>query len=74
VNRDRDVTAMAAITGWRVMRSDAGRWWATRERPFPLAVECAGAARTVDGDTEQEVCQAIAEQESLANQAADGHL
>ncbi|WP_307848687.1 hypothetical protein [Microbispora oryzae] len=48
------------------MRSDAGRLWATRERPFPLAVEEAGAFRTVDADDLLGLCQAIAAQESSA--------
>jgi len=52
--------------GWRVMTSDRGRLWATRERPFPTAAEEAGAARTVDGDGLTELCRVIAEQESLA--------
>ncbi|MGW5159350.1 hypothetical protein ACWEPN_28065 [Nonomuraea wenchangensis] len=50
------------------MRSDAGRFWATRERPFPRAVEDAGAHRTVDADDLVGLCQAIAEQESIAEQ------
>ncbi|MEU7878139.1 hypothetical protein [Microbispora bryophytorum] len=51
------------------MRSDAGRFWASRERPFPSEAEQAGAYRTVDGDNLRELCQAIAEQESLAEVA-----
>ena len=54
------------FAGWRIMRSDAGRFWASREQPFPTAAERAGAHRTVDGDDLRELCQAIAEQESLA--------
>ncbi|MBX6381692.1 MAG: hypothetical protein IRZ07_01770 [Microbispora sp.] len=57
-------------SGWRVWRSDAGRWWATRERPFSIAAEEAGAYRTVDGDDLGELCRVIAEQESLADLAA----
>ncbi len=52
------------------MRSDAGRFWATRERPFPRAVEDAGAHRTVDADDLVKLCQAIAAQESIAEQTA----
>ncbi|WP_245775251.1 hypothetical protein [Nonomuraea wenchangensis] len=48
------------------MRSDAGRFWATRERPFSQTVEDAGAHRTVDADDLVKLCQAIAEQESIA--------
>ncbi|MEO3887303.1 hypothetical protein [Nonomuraea sp. B5E05] len=50
------------------MRSDAGRLWATRERPFPRAVEDAGAHRTVDADDLVGLCQAIAAQEGIAEQ------
>jgi len=50
------------------MRSDAGRLWATRERPFPRAVEDAGAYRTVDADDLVGLCQVIAEQEGIAEQ------
>ncbi|MFI9572095.1 hypothetical protein ACIG5D_11745 [Microbispora rosea] len=60
----------APTEGWRVMTSDRGRLWATRERPFPAAAEEAGAARTVDGDDLAELCRVIAEQESLAALAA----
>nr|WP_189178743.1 hypothetical protein [Microbispora rosea] len=52
------------------MRSDAGRFWATRERPFPQAAEEAGALRTVDADDLRELCRAMAEQESLADTTA----
>ncbi|WP_259402221.1 hypothetical protein [Microbispora sp. H10670] len=51
------------------MRSDVGRFWASRERPFPSEAEQAGACRTVDGDDLRELCKAIAEQESLAEVA-----
>jgi hypothetical protein len=50
------------------MRSDAGRLWATRERPFPRAVEDAGAHRTVDADDLVGLCQVIAQQEGIAEQ------
>ncbi|GAB3887043.1 hypothetical protein [Microbispora bryophytorum] len=56
----------APTEGWRVMTSDAGRLWATRERPFSPKAEEVGAARTVDGDDLAELCRVIAEQESLA--------
>ncbi|MEU7691382.1 hypothetical protein [Microbispora hainanensis] len=62
--------ARPVFAGWRIMRSDAGRLWATRERPFPVAVEEAGAYRTVDADDLVELCQVIAVQEGLAEQAA----
>ncbi|MEU7910241.1 hypothetical protein [Microbispora bryophytorum] len=58
------------FAGWRIMRSNAGRFWATRERPFPRAAEDAGAMRSVDADDLRELCRAMAEQESLANTTA----
>lgn len=51
---------------WHVWRSDVGRWWATRARPFDPADEYEGAHRTVDGDSPLELARVIAEQESLA--------
>lgn len=52
--------------GWRVFRSDAGRFWASREQPFGPSAQGSGAARTVDGDDELALARAIAEQESIA--------
>ncbi|TDE51560.1 hypothetical protein E1295_18320 [Nonomuraea mesophila] len=46
--------------------TDAGRFWATRERPFPRAVGDAGAHRSVDADDLVGLCQAIAAQEGVA--------
>ncbi|MDH2425815.1 hypothetical protein [Sphaerisporangium sp. TRM90804] len=60
----------AACEGWRLFRSDAGRLWATRAQPYDSAAEEAGAWRTVDADDELALCQAIAEQESIAALAA----
>ncbi|ETK32454.1 hypothetical protein [Microbispora sp. ATCC PTA-5024] len=57
--------------GWRILRSDAGRLWATRERPFGHAAETAGAARTVDGDDLAELRAVIEEQERIARSAAE---
>ncbi|MET8161500.1 hypothetical protein ABZT47_34515 [Sphaerisporangium sp. NPDC005289] len=56
--------------GWRVWRSDAGRWWATREQPYDEVAEKAGAWRTVDADDELSLARAIAEQESIADLAS----
>jgi hypothetical protein len=58
------------LPGWRVFRSTAGRWWATREQPYDEVAEEAGAWRTVDGDDELELARAIAEQESRATLGA----
>jgi hypothetical protein len=69
MTHDRAVAAARPVfAGWRIMRSDAGRWWATRERPFPRAVEDAGAHRTVDADDLVELCRVIAAQEGMAEQ------
>lgn len=70
MRNDRAIQLGKALHGWRVMRSDAGRLWATRERPFNAPAEEAGAFRTVDGDDLPELCRVIAEQESLAKLAS----
>lgn len=70
MTHDRAVAvARPVFAGWRIMRSDAGRWWASRERPFSRAVEDAGAYRTVDADDLVALCRVIAEQEGMAEQA-----
>ena len=70
MTHDRTVAADRPVFAvWRIMRSDAGRFWATRERAFPRVVEDAGAYRTVDADDLVGLCQAIAVQESIAEQA-----
>lgn len=56
--------------GWRIWRSDTGRFWATRTAEFPRAAEFAGAARTVTGGTLVEVCRRVAAQEATAAVAA----
>ena len=62
----------ATVPGWRIWRSDAGRWWATRNNPFPRSAEAIGAARTVDADTVDQLREVIAEQERLAASAQGG--
>ncbi|WP_055477919.1 hypothetical protein [Sphaerimonospora mesophila] len=69
MSHDRATTPGAEFAGWRIMRSDEGRLWASRQRPFSPEAEQAGAYRTVDGDNLRALCQAIAEQESLAEMA-----
>ncbi len=63
-----------AIPGWRFMRSDAGRYWATRNRPFPDAATRgpldAPPFRTVDADTYDELLDEVHQQESAAEQAS----
>ncbi|MGW4641787.1 hypothetical protein ACWEN6_24935 [Sphaerisporangium sp. NPDC004334] len=65
----RPPTLEETATGWRIFRSDRGRYWATRERRFDEAAEKAGAWRTVDGDDLPGVCMRIAAQEALAEMA-----
>ncbi|MEN3533883.1 hypothetical protein AAH991_02115 [Microbispora sp. ZYX-F-249] len=58
--------------GWRILRSDAGRLWATRDRPFGRAAEMAGAFRTVDADDLGQLHAKIAQQERIADTALSG--
>jgi hypothetical protein len=48
--------------GWNPWRSDAGRFWATRKGRYP-ARPPGGYAMTLDGDTPDQLREAIAEQE-----------
>ncbi|MFJ2032933.1 hypothetical protein [Streptosporangium sp. NPDC087985] len=59
----------SAIPGWRVILSDAGRLWASREQPFSAAAFHAGAERTVDADTVDALRAATDRQESIAQEA-----
>ncbi|MFC0865675.1 hypothetical protein ACFHYQ_25595 [Sphaerimonospora cavernae] len=70
MSNDRAMSPKSEFAGWRIIRSDAGRLWASRVRPFPVAAERAGAWRTVDADDLRELGLAIAEQEAVAEQAA----
>lgn len=63
---DRAPEPGTEFAGWRIIRSDEGRLWASREQPFSLEAERAGACRTVDGDDMRALRQAITRQESLA--------
>ncbi|NJP27623.1 hypothetical protein FLW53_26110 [Microbispora sp. SCL1-1] len=58
--------------GWRILRSDAGRLWATRERPFDRAAEMAGACRTVDADDLGQLKAEIMRQERIASALVSG--
>lgn len=62
-------TARPSVAGWRVWRSDTGRYWATRTKPFSHTAEFAGGACTVDEDTLPQLYHSIAKQESTANLA-----
>lgn len=70
MSNDRAIAPPAAIPGWRLWRSDAGRFWATRERPFTGPQMEAGAERTVDADTPDELAEKVAAQEARAKAAA----
>ncbi|MFF5209260.1 hypothetical protein [Streptosporangium sp. NPDC000396] len=69
----------SAIPGWRVIRSDAGRYWASREEPFPgSSVKDTGLKqppyRTVDADTLDELRAEVERQESVARETAETGL
>ena len=55
-----------AIPGWQVFLSDRGRFWASRREPFSLQAMYAGAERTVDADTFEELRAETARQEETA--------
>ena len=61
-----DTSPLAVIRrrfpGWRLWRSDVGRFWATRVGRPPKRLPY-GWAMTVDGDTPRDLLDAIAEQE-----------
>ncbi|GHE39815.1 hypothetical protein GCM10017673_47710 [Streptosporangium violaceochromogenes] len=59
------------IPGWRVMRSDAGRYWASREKPFDDDGEWYDPPfRTVDGDTFEQLRAETERQEEVARTRA----
>ncbi|MER7206768.1 hypothetical protein ABT340_06820 [Streptosporangium sp. NPDC000239] len=58
------------IPGWRLIISDAGRFWAFRSHVFPCTAVHAGAQSAVDADTFDEVQAAVAEQEEIAKGVA----
>ncbi|GHH70515.1 hypothetical protein GCM10017673_22520 [Streptosporangium violaceochromogenes] len=65
--RETVVTSGGVIPGWRVIRSDAGRFWASRVEPFPRETEWhAPPFRTVDGDTLDELRAEVERQEEAA--------
>jgi len=57
------------IPGWRLILSDAGRLWASREQPFSAAAFRAGAERTVDGDSLEALRAETDRQETFAREA-----
>ncbi|MFI6457866.1 hypothetical protein ACIBF6_40700 [Streptosporangium amethystogenes] len=59
------------IPGWRLILSDAGRLWASREKPFSKAALYAGAERTVDADSLEALRAETDRQESFAREAEE---
>ncbi|GAA3019557.1 hypothetical protein [Streptosporangium longisporum] len=59
----------SVIPGWRLILSDAGRLWASREVPFSPVAFDAGAGRTVDADTLDALRAETGRQEAIAEEA-----
>ncbi|MEU0517884.1 hypothetical protein [Streptosporangium sp. NPDC006007] len=59
-------SATPVIPGWQVFLSDRGRFWASRWEPFSKEAFHAGAERTVDADTFEELQAETARQEETA--------
>ncbi|MEU0518806.1 hypothetical protein [Streptosporangium sp. NPDC006007] len=59
-------SATAVIPGWQVFLSDRGRFWASRREPFSTQAAYAGAERTVDADTFEQLRAETARQEETA--------
>ncbi|MEV7012476.1 hypothetical protein [Streptosporangium sp. NPDC051022] len=64
----RSIPESLVIAGWRLIISDAGRFWAFRQEPFPADALLAGADPAVDADTFAEVQAAVERQEEIAQQ------
>ncbi|MEU8038253.1 hypothetical protein [Streptosporangium sp. NPDC049078] len=62
----------STIPGWRLILSDAGRLWASREEPFSPAAFHAGAERTVDADSLEALRAETDRQEIIAQEADPG--
>ncbi|MFI6458306.1 hypothetical protein ACIBF6_43015 [Streptosporangium amethystogenes] len=65
----RSNTPEPVIPGWRLILSDAGRLWASREEPFCALAFHAGAERTVDADSLEALRAETDRQETIAQQA-----
>ncbi|MFI6452427.1 hypothetical protein ACIBF6_12790 [Streptosporangium amethystogenes] len=63
--------ARSTIPGWRLILSDAGRLWASREQPFSPAAFHAGAERTVDADSLDALRIETDRQEAIAREAQE---
>ncbi|MEO3853702.1 hypothetical protein [Acrocarpospora sp. B8E8] len=69
----RTIPAQVAPPGhvvWRTWESDRGRHWASRSIPFTKEQADAGAHRTVDADTAEELQAVISQQELIAETAS----
>ncbi|MEU1877776.1 hypothetical protein ABZ470_10720 [Streptosporangium sp. NPDC020072] len=64
-----DTPGCPVIPGWRLIISDAGRFWAFRTHLFPRVAVRAGAQSAVDADTFDEIQAVVAEQEETARTA-----
>ena len=62
----RSTMPTSTIPGWQVFLSDRGRFWASRWKPFSLQAMYAGAERTVDADTFEQLRAETARQEETA--------
>lgn len=54
---------------WRTWTSDRGRHWASRSKPFTKEQVHAGASRTIDADTADQLQARINVQEAIAEEA-----
>ena len=70
MNDDMSVSPEPAAPGWRLLISNAGRFWAFRQAPFPRSALEAGAEPAVDADTLDKVRAEIDRQEEKARKAA----
>ncbi|MEV4247339.1 hypothetical protein AB0J63_28475 [Streptosporangium canum] len=59
-------SAILRIPGWRLIRSDQGRFWAFREKAFPPGALRAGAEPGVDADTFDDLKAEVDQQEEIA--------
>lgn len=59
-------SAIPAIPGWQLIRSDRGRFWAFREKAFPPGALRAGAKPDLDADTFDDLKAKVARQEEIA--------
>ena len=63
-------SVVSVIPGWQVFLSDRGRFWASRRKPFSPQAMYAGAERTVDADTFEQLRAETARQEETATAQA----